>query len=99
LEIAIKSCIGKLDFPDEVLVKAIHDLELTVLSHTAAHARKLYGVPAMKYFDAESGKAKAHWDPFDRALIAVALAEGIPMLTTDAVFCEYKPFGLELVQG
>jgi PIN domain nuclease of toxin-antitoxin system len=98
IEIAIKAGIGKLDFPEDMLVRAMDDLDLTVLPHTAAHARKLYALPAVAY-EAENRKPKEHGDPFDRALIAAALAEDIPIVTSDAVFKKYKRFGLDVIQG
>ena len=82
-EMAIKSATGKLKIFPERLKQAIQDMGLRVLPFTAAHAFELFSLPLH------------HRDPFDRQLIAQALAERIPIVTPDAEFRRYK--GLEVI--
>jgi PIN domain nuclease of toxin-antitoxin system len=48
-----------------------------VLSWKAEHAFRLFGLP------------RHHTDPFDRQLIAQALVENIPVITSDEKFSLY----------
>ena len=82
-ELAIKQAIGKLVFRKEDIVNGISDLRLRVLPYTASHAYRLFGLPLH------------HTDPFDRQIIAQALAEAIPIVTSDEKFKLYK--GLEVI--
>jgi len=68
-EIAIKHSIGKLDMGKEDALAGIADLQLRVLPYTADHAYHLFGLPLH------------HPDPFDRQIIAQALAENTPVVT------------------
>jgi PIN domain nuclease of toxin-antitoxin system len=75
-EIAIKRGIGKLRFLEDfeaVMTEEAFDL----LPIGYAHLRTLETLPMH------------HRDPFDRLLIAQALAEGIPIATGDPVFAAY----------
>lgn len=82
-EMAIKFATGKLRlFPDR-LEQAMQEMGLRVLPFTSAHAFKLFSLPLH------------HRDPFDRQLIAQAVAEGIPIVSPDAEFRRYK--GLEII--
>lgn len=56
----------------------MYDLSLTVLPLTAAHALGMFGLPPH------------HQDPFDRALISIALAESVPLVARDREFKKYK---------
>jgi PIN domain nuclease of toxin-antitoxin system len=56
----------------------LFDLNLTVLPITAGHLMPLFGLPP------------PHHHAFDGALIAVALAESIPILIKDLEFRKYK---------
>jgi PIN domain nuclease of toxin-antitoxin system len=40
-----------------------------------------------------------HQDPFDRALIAQAIAEGLTLISTDAEIARYAPDGLQMMIG
>jgi PIN domain nuclease of toxin-antitoxin system len=82
-EIAIKQALGKLNFSPEDARIGIADLTLRVLPYTADHAFHLFGLP------------HHHGDPFDRQIIAQALAEGIPVVTSDEKFKLYK--GIEVI--
>ena len=77
-EIAIKQNLGKLDFTVDDVQAGIADLKLRILPYTADHALSLFGLPAH------------HADPFDRQIIAQALAENIPVVTADKKFHLYK---------
>jgi PIN domain nuclease of toxin-antitoxin system len=78
LEIAIKHRSGKMDFPEELLSRAIGDLRISTLPFTARHAYELYSLP------------KYHEDPWDRMIIATALVERIPLAGGDREFRKYK---------
>ena len=79
-EIAIKSAVGKLTMNSDAVLKAAEYLRLTMLPFTAAHAQRLFHVPLFA----------DHRDPFDRMLIATALAEDVPIVTTDRQFKRYR---------
>lgn len=75
-EIAIKRALGKLTAPDDLpdlIVAAGFDL----LAVTAAHAWQVRDLPLH------------HRDPFDRLLVAQALVEDVPVVTSDARFADY----------
>ena len=82
-EIAIKQALGKLDLTAQDAMAGIVDLKIRVLPYTADHAFHLFGLP------------HHHSDPFDRQIIAQALAEGIPVVTSDEKFGLYK--GVEVI--
>lgn len=82
-EIAIKSNKGLTPLTRRHIEKLIVDLDLTVLPVSAAHSLKLFGLPTH------------HSDPFDRMLIAIALAEDIPIVAHDREFRKYK--GLRVI--
>jgi PIN domain nuclease of toxin-antitoxin system len=77
-EIAIKNRSGKLDLPEADLQQVLEELNIRVLPYTGAHAMKLFGL------------AWHHTDPFDRQILAQALAEDIPIITSDKVFALYE---------
>jgi PIN domain nuclease of toxin-antitoxin system len=78
IEIAIKANRGLTALTRRHLEKVILDLELTILPVSAEHSLKLFGLPPH------------HNDPFDRALIAIALAEDVPIVARDREFKKYK---------
>jgi PIN domain nuclease of toxin-antitoxin system len=82
-EIAIKAALGKLRLSATTVRQAIDDLGIRVLPYTREHALKLFDLPLL------------HRDPFDRQIIAQALAESLPVVTPDEVFKLYK--GLKVV--
>ena len=75
-EIAIKRGLGKLNFDDD-FEQVIREEDFSLLSISLPHLRAFEHLPAH------------HRDPFDRLLIAQALAEGIPIATGDPVFAAY----------
>lgn len=77
-EIAIKNRSGKLDMPEADLLQALDDLDIRILPYTREHALRLFGLPWH------------HADPFDRQILAQALAEDIPIVTSDEAFERYE---------
>jgi PIN domain nuclease of toxin-antitoxin system len=81
VEIAIKCTLSRsLHFPHEAVQEAIHDMRLTVLSYTPAQAHRLFALPLVE----------DHRDPFDRMLIAAAIEEELPIVTSDRQFSRYR---------
>jgi PIN domain nuclease of toxin-antitoxin system len=82
-EIAIKTALGKLRISAATARQAVDDMDIRILPYTADHAFQLFDLPLH------------HSDPFDRQLIAQALSENIPIVTSDEKFSLYK--GLKLI--
>lgn len=78
-EIAIKSTLGRKDFRVEprLLRRGLLDNGYVELPVTSQHAVGIDALPPL------------HKDPFDRLLLAQALAEGITLLTGDAQLARY----------
>ena len=70
-EISIKQALGKLDAPSD-LVRQIDLSRFEPLSMTVSHAYTASALP------------RHHDDPFDRMLVAQAMAEGLTLLTRDS---------------
>ena len=75
-EIALKSSLGKLSMLPGYLT-AMREAGYDELALTADHAQVLAALPWH------------HRDPFDRLIIAQAMAEDLEVLTTDAAFSDY----------
>lgn len=82
-EIAVKQSSGKLTFEKHEVLRGIADLRLRILPYIADHALGLFGLPLH------------HRDPFDRQIIAQALVEDIPIVTSDRMFRLYR--GLRII--
>jgi PIN domain nuclease of toxin-antitoxin system len=82
-EIAVKQTRGKLAFSKADATAGVVDLRLRVLPYSAEHAFRLFDLPTH------------HADPFDRQIIAQALAEDIAVVTPDEAFLAYE--GLKVV--
>jgi PIN domain nuclease of toxin-antitoxin system len=82
-EIAIKATLGKLRISAEDARQAIRDMDIHILPFTADHAFRLFELPAH------------HRDPFDRQIIAQALWEDVPLVTSDDKFRLYH--GVHLI--
>ncbi len=80
-ELAIKQASGKLTLPADLETMVVGE-GFSVLSITFVHLRRFGTLPAL------------HRDPFDRMMIAQALAEGIPIATVDRIFTGY---GVQIV--
>ncbi len=76
-EIALKHSIGKLDIPADMASEAVRDMRLNLIPYTPQHAYSFFRVPRL------------HLDPFDRMIIATALAEDLPIVTSDRHFAQY----------
>jgi len=80
LELAIKVGQGKitLSLPyRQWMDKAISDLQLVILPVTVEYAERQSTLPPH------------HKDPFDRLIIAQALVDGIPIVSSDVAFDSY----------
>jgi PIN domain nuclease of toxin-antitoxin system len=77
-EIAIKARLGKIDADPDLLVAAIGDSGFEELPVRAVHAA------------AGARLAPLHGDPFDRLLVAQAIAEPLKLLTADAMLARYS---------
>jgi PIN domain nuclease of toxin-antitoxin system len=77
-EVAIKASLGKIDADAAALAAAIGPSGFTDLPVTAAHAAGVARLPPV------------HADPFDRLLIAQALAEPLRLLTADSLLAGYS---------
>lgn len=69
-EIAVKKMIGKLEAPDD-LTAALTANNFFELPITIKHSQKLYQLPLH------------HHDPFDRIMVAQAIAEDLIFMTRD----------------
>ena len=78
-EIAIKAALRRQDFNLEPLQaqEALLDLGWTELPFTGEHAVAVRNLPSI------------HADPFDRALLAQAIVEGIALVTADSALIGY----------
>ena len=72
-ELAIKSELGKVSVPDD-LVRRVKAAGLSTLPVTAAHA-----------WESRGTRGLPHRDPFDRLLVHQAVAERLPLATADAL--------------
>lgn len=80
-EIAIKAGLGKITLPahpDAFIVDQMALNAVQALPVEASHALHVFHLPSL------------HRDPFDRILIAQALMEGMPIITSDALIRKYK---------
>jgi PIN domain nuclease of toxin-antitoxin system len=78
-EVAIKHSLGRNDFQVEsrLLRRALLDQDYIELPLTGPHAAGIDALPPI------------HKDPFDRLLLAQAIAEGLPLLTSDVLLAKY----------
>jgi len=77
VEIAIKTSIGKLRVPDTPFEEAIAEAGFTSLPFAVHHAEALRGLPLHLR------------DPFDRMLVAQAIADELPLVSSDATLSAY----------
>lgn len=76
-EMAIKSGLGRLEVPDNLL-DVLDEQGFRTLSISASHAWAVQELPQ-----------DTHRDPFDRQLVAQALVEDIPIISSDADLDSY----------
>jgi PIN domain nuclease of toxin-antitoxin system len=77
-EIAMKNAAGKLNLSREDAMDALRRLQVSMVPYAEAHAFELMTLPVH------------HRDPFDRMLIAQALAKDVRVMTCDKEFRKYK---------
>ena len=82
-EISIKTSLGKLSIPNEMLDRIL--IDFTELPITSLHAREVGALPSI------------HQDPFDRLLIAQAKIENMTLITRDRYIIKYK--GLQFLEA
>ena len=87
-EVMLKSMKGKLEVgdPRSWWTDAVEQLAATQLTLRAEHVAVLYTLPLH------------HHDPFDRILIAQAMAEKLTLITADAEFARYRAAGLTVIK-
>ncbi|HTE57604.1 MAG TPA: PIN domain-containing protein [Verrucomicrobiae bacterium] len=85
-ELRLKAATGK--FPEaEVIISSISTMSLEVLNFTEWHTE------AYKIFNS------LNKDPYDNALVSVAIAESVPLVTADRVILSLKIKGLRSVSA
>jgi PIN domain nuclease of toxin-antitoxin system len=85
-EMGILSSIGRLKLSPVALRQLIEDLDVMVIPYRADHALRYFSLPPPE---------ETHRDPHDRMLIATALTEQVPILTSDTEFKKYA--GLKVI--
>jgi PIN domain nuclease of toxin-antitoxin system len=86
-EIAIKPALARRGLTTRRIQEALGAMDAQILSLSVRHIESLHGLPFHR----------GHTDPFDRMLIAQALAEGMVMVSGDARFPLYESVGLRLL--
>ncbi|GAP71483.1 hypothetical protein SAMD00024442_13_4 [Candidatus Symbiothrix dinenymphae] len=81
----------KLDYPVDKMVSILDERLITILPTKINHIRTLEKLP---FIDIDGGK---HDDPFDRLLIAQAIAEKYTLVSADNKFPRYRECGLSLL--
>ena len=81
-EVAIKSNLGRglaLPLPyNEFVDMVLNNYDFRLLPISVAHLKRVNTLPHF------------HRDPFDRLLIAQSLTEGLPLISNDAAFDDYR---------
>jgi PIN domain nuclease of toxin-antitoxin system len=85
-EVILKSMKGTLDFGDPRAwwPEALEQLGATPVPLTTEHVAKICALPSI------------HQDPFDRALVAQAISEGLTLVTADADVAKYPVESLRI---
>jgi PIN domain nuclease of toxin-antitoxin system len=85
VEIALLVSRGRLQITQQDLKRGMDDLCIRPISFDHRHASRYFSLP----------ENATHRDPFDRMLIAQALEEGLPIVTSDRRFSTYP--GLDVI--
>ena len=88
-EISIKSSRGKLDIGDRTT--------LDLLGIAQEMGFPLIGLEPLEAASYDRLAEDSHFDPFDRMLIWQAISRDISLVSADAEFRRFKPFGLKLL--
>jgi PIN domain nuclease of toxin-antitoxin system len=83
-EISIKARLGKIDADPRRMAQAITESGFSELPITAQHAAGVEDLP------------DHHKDPFDRLLVAQALAEPLKFLTSDPQIAKYSDLVIQI---
>ena len=75
-ELAIKAALGKIVLKRSLL-DAVLDAGFAPIAISFEHAQSVRNLRAI------------HKDPFDRLLVAVALVEGLALVSSDAILAQY----------
>jgi PIN domain nuclease of toxin-antitoxin system len=78
VEIATKASINKLKINALDTSKAAEDLRLIMIPFELRYAMRMFDLPLHDH------------DPFDRMLIATALSEDVPIVSSDSEFKKYR---------
>lgn len=90
-EVVVKARLGKLDLGGDVasvLGEQVLRMGMRILPIEQVHSLRVASLPNVDWIDA-AGSPRRHADPFDRLLVAQALVEGLPILTSDDQFDRY----------
>jgi len=78
VEIAVKTTLGKLNMPAQIARQAVEDMDIQVMPFLSDYAFEMFALPIHLR------------DPFDRQIIAQALCQNIPVVTSDSRFSLYR---------
>jgi PIN domain nuclease of toxin-antitoxin system len=84
-EVVVKARLGKLDLGGDVaavIAEQIQRMGMRILPVEQAHSLRVASLADVTWVDA-GGAPRRHADPFDRMLVAQALVEGLPILSSD----------------
>ncbi|GHT35686.1 twitching motility protein PilT [Bacteroidia bacterium] len=92
-EIVILQSLNKINFDDklEKIVSALQERQINILPIELKHIEALENLPIIQK------EGKTHNDPFDRMLIAQAIANKLSIISSDSKFPFYKDCGLKLL--
>jgi len=92
-EIVILQSLKKieLNYSLEKIIAILSERQVNIISVDVNHVKALEKLPILNI------NGKKHEDPFDRLLIAQAIAEKYTIISSDSKFPFYKDYGLKLL--
>jgi PIN domain nuclease of toxin-antitoxin system len=81
----------KLDYILDKIIAYLKEVQIKVLPIEVSHVKVLEKLPVFQ------DKGVAHNDPFDRMLIAQAIANNLTLISSDSKFPPYRDYGLKLL--